>query len=170
VRTADGGFEVCQPEIGLSLPDSRTRQSSNVICHRGAQTADGPHLSIWVTAIGSNRPSSAAGCQPLSSRTSTPRPHLDAEVARKTSVQTATRRASRVGWRSISYGTIPSPDGADPATGLWRTTGAPTTPSAMREAEAAIREVLEQSQPVELPPQNNYLRRLPTPDRRALLA
>jgi predicted RNA-binding protein Jag len=32
--------------------------------------------------------------------------------------------------------------------------------SAMREAEAAIREVLEQSQPVELPPQNNYLRRL----------
>jgi R3H domain len=32
--------------------------------------------------------------------------------------------------------------------------------SAMREAEAAIREVLEQSQPVELTPQNNYLRRL----------
>jgi len=32
--------------------------------------------------------------------------------------------------------------------------------SAMREAEVAIREVLEQSQPVELMPQNNYLRRL----------
>jgi R3H domain len=32
--------------------------------------------------------------------------------------------------------------------------------SAMREAEVAIREVLEQSQPVELTPQNNYLRRL----------
>src|SRR4029453_6318823 len=32
--------------------------------------------------------------------------------------------------------------------------------SAMREAEVAIREVLEQSQPVELMPQNNYLRPL----------
>ena len=32
--------------------------------------------------------------------------------------------------------------------------------SAIREAEVAIREVLEQSQPVELTPQNNYLRRL----------
>jgi hypothetical protein len=32
--------------------------------------------------------------------------------------------------------------------------------SAMREAEVAIREVLEQSQPVELMPQNNYLRRM----------
>ena len=32
--------------------------------------------------------------------------------------------------------------------------------SAMREAEVAIREVLDQSQPVELTPQNNYLRRL----------
>jgi len=32
--------------------------------------------------------------------------------------------------------------------------------SAMREAEVAIREVLEQSQPVELTPQNNYLRRM----------
>ncbi len=32
--------------------------------------------------------------------------------------------------------------------------------SAMREAEVAIREVIEQSQPVELTPQNNYLRRL----------
>jgi len=32
--------------------------------------------------------------------------------------------------------------------------------SALREAEAAIREVLEQSQPIELTPQNNYLRRL----------
>jgi predicted RNA-binding protein Jag len=30
----------------------------------------------------------------------------------------------------------------------------------MREAEVAIREVLEQSQPVELTPQNNYLRRM----------
>ena len=32
--------------------------------------------------------------------------------------------------------------------------------SAIREAEVAIREVLEQSQPIELTPQNNYLRRL----------
>ncbi len=32
--------------------------------------------------------------------------------------------------------------------------------SALREAEAAIREVLEQSQTIELTPQNNYLRRL----------
>jgi R3H domain len=32
--------------------------------------------------------------------------------------------------------------------------------SAMREAEAAIYEVLEQAQPVELSPQNNYVRRL----------
>ncbi len=32
--------------------------------------------------------------------------------------------------------------------------------SAMREAEAAVREVLEQAQPIELTPQNNYLRRL----------
>ena len=32
--------------------------------------------------------------------------------------------------------------------------------SALRETEAAIREVLEQSQPIELTPQNNYLRRL----------
>jgi len=32
--------------------------------------------------------------------------------------------------------------------------------SAMREAEAAIYEVLQQAQPVELSPQNNYVRRL----------
>ena len=30
----------------------------------------------------------------------------------------------------------------------------------MREAEAAIYEVLQQAQPVELSPQNNYVRRL----------
>jgi predicted RNA-binding protein Jag len=32
--------------------------------------------------------------------------------------------------------------------------------SAMREAEVAIRDVLEQAQPIELSPQNNYARRL----------
>ena len=32
--------------------------------------------------------------------------------------------------------------------------------SAMREAEVAIRDVLEQAQPIELSPQNNYMRRL----------
>ena len=30
----------------------------------------------------------------------------------------------------------------------------------MRDTEAAIREAMEQSQPVELAPQNNYVRRL----------
>jgi predicted RNA-binding protein Jag len=32
--------------------------------------------------------------------------------------------------------------------------------SAMREVEVAVRDVLEQAQPIELSPQNNYVRRL----------
>ena len=119
VRSAEGGFEVRQPDIPAEPGRLQAEEDQPRYTSAAVQTAYGPYLSVCG--------------EPQPARTSYPalpgaslarrgprhrRSYCDAEIARKTSVQTAARCTSPWGAAVHRPTQYRHADGADPAAGL----------------------------------------------------
>jgi stage III sporulation protein SpoIIIAA len=162
LRTAEGGFEVRQPEI-LAEPvrlQAEANQQRDMLTRRSRRHM----VRIFPYAVNRNRLEQAIQrCRAPASLVED-LDTADLIVTLKSQEKHQSRRLRDAQARGVPLYTVRH----NTVTQMEQTLRLvfdhndrrSSDASAMREAEVAIREVLEQSQPVELMPQNNYLRRL----------
>jgi len=162
LRTAEGGFEVRQPEI-LAEPvrlQAEAHQQRDMPMRRSRRQM----VRIFPYAVNRNRLEQAIQrCRAPASLVED-LDTADLIVTLKSQEKHQSRRLRDAQARGVALYTVRHNTVTQMEQTLRlvfdRNDRRPSDASAMREAEVAIREVLEQSQPVELMPQNNYLRRM----------
>jgi stage III sporulation protein SpoIIIAA len=162
LRTAEGGFEVRQPEI-LAEPvrlQAEANQQRDMLTRRSRRHM----VRIFPYAVNRNRLEQAIQrCRAPASLVED-LDTADLIVTLKSQEKHQSRRLRDAQARGVPLYTVRHNTVTQMEQTLRlvfdRNDRRSSDASAMREAEVAIREVLEQSQPVELMPQNNYLRRL----------
>jgi len=162
VRTTDGGFEVCQPERraeSAGLQDEADQQRDMPQRRSRRQT-----VRIFPYGVNRNRLEQAIQRCRVPAALVEDIDDADLILMLKSQEKHQSRRlrdaqARGVAFYIVRHNTVTQMEQTLRQV-FERSDRRSNDVSAMREAEAAIREVLEQSQPVELPPQNNYLRRL----------
>jgi stage III sporulation protein SpoIIIAA len=149
VRTAEGGFEVRQPDHPRDLPARRSRRHM---------------VRIFPYAVNRNRLEQAIQRCRVPASLVEDLDTADLIVTLKSQEKHQSRRLRDAQARGVQLYTVRHNTVTQMEQTLRlvfdRGERRSNDASAIREAEVAIREVLEQSQPVELTPQNNYLRRL----------
>jgi stage III sporulation protein SpoIIIAA len=162
LRTAEGGFEVRQPEIlvePVRLP-AEAHQQRDMLTRRSSRHM----VRIFPYAVNRNRLEQAIQrCRAPASLVED-LDTADLIVTLKSQEKHQSRRLRDAQARGVPLYTVRHNTVTQMEQTLRlvfdRNDRRSSDASAMREAEVAIREVLEQSQPVELMPQNNYLRRM----------
>ena len=162
VRTTDGGFEVRQPEVSaepVTFQDEGERQQE-----MPRRRPRRPILRIFPYAVNRNRLEQAIQRCRVPAAVVDEIDDADLVLTLKSQEKHQSRRlrdaqARGVPLHIVRHNTVTQMEQTLRfifERGERRTGDA----SAMREAEAAIHEVLQRAQPVELSPQNNYVRRL----------
>jgi stage III sporulation protein SpoIIIAA len=162
VRTADGGFEVRQPAI----PEEAIRFQAEADQSRAmpARRSRRHMVRIFPYAVNRNRLEQAIQRCRVPASLVEELDTADLIVTLKSQEKHQSRRLREAQARGVPLYTVRHNTVTQMEQTLRlvfdRGERRSNDASAIREAEVAIREVLEQSQPVELTPQNNYLRRL----------
>src|SRR5215470_7218519 len=161
-RTAEGGFEVRQPDIPLEPIRLQTDvdQQRDMPARRSRRHM----VRIFPYAVNRNRLEQAIQRCRVSASLVEDLDTADLIVTLKSQEKHQSRRLREAQARGVPLYTVRHNTVTQMEQTLRlvfdRSDRHSSDASAMREAEVAIREVIEQSQPVELTPQNNYLRRM----------
>jgi R3H domain/Sporulation stage III, protein AA len=162
VRTAAGGFEVRQPDIPVE--PVRLQAEADQQRDGPARRARRPMVRIFPYAVNRNRLEQAIQRCRVPASLVEELDTADLIVTLKSQEKHQSRRLREAQARGVPLYTVRHNTVTQMEQTLRlvfdRSDRRSSDASAMREAEVAIREVLDQSQPVELTPQNNYLRRL----------
>jgi stage III sporulation protein SpoIIIAA len=162
VRTAEGGFEVRQPDI-LAEP-VRLQAEEDQLRDVPARRSRRHMVRIFPYAVNRNRLEQAIQRCRVPASLVADLDTADLIVTLKSQEKHQSRRLRDAQARGVQLYTVRHNTVTQMEQTLRlvfdRGERRSNDASAIREAEVAIREVLEQSQPVELTPQNNYLRRL----------
>jgi stage III sporulation protein SpoIIIAA len=162
VRTAEGGFEVRQPEIPVEPVSSQVEEDRqrDVPVQRSRRQM----IHIFPYAVNRNRLEQAVQRCRVPASLVEDLDTADLIITLKSQEKHQSRRLREAQARGVPLYIVRHNTVMQMEQTLRlifdRSERRASDASAMREAEVAIREVLEQSQPVELTPQNNYLRRL----------
>jgi stage III sporulation protein SpoIIIAA len=162
LRTAEGGFEVRQPEI--LVEPVRLQAEANQQRDMSMRRSRRHMIRIFPYAVNRNRLEQAIQrCRAPASLVED-LDTADLIVTLKSQEKHQSRRLRDAQARGVPLYTVRHNTVTQMEQTLRlvfdRNDRRSSDASAIREAEVAIREVLEQSQPVELMPQNNYLRRM----------
>jgi stage III sporulation protein SpoIIIAA len=164
VRTAEGGFEVRQPDIPVEPEPFGFQAEADQQRDMPARRSRRPIARIFPYAVNRNRLEQAIQRCRVPASLVEDLDLADLIVTLKSQEKHQSRRLRDAQARGVPLYTVRHNTVTQMEQTLRlifdRGDRRSSDASAMREAEVAIREVLEQSQPVELTPQNNYLRRL----------
>ena len=161
-RTAEGGFEIRQPDIPLEPGrlQAEVDQQRDIPARRSRRHM----VRIFPYAVNRNRLEQAIQRCRVPASLVEELDTADLIVTLKSQEKHQSRRLREAQARGVPLYTVRHNTVTQMEQTLRlvfdRSDRHSSDASAMREAEVAIREVLEQSQPVELTPQNNYLRRM----------